>query len=704
MNKQELGRKYFSVEFDGSGSLVSKELRKLVEKILIPFRGGFDSSEKDEFYSIAGEVFTEIIDQYDPDKGNFDAFFSACLSRRIKDYFRRKNRDKRMQKVRLPDGTVQYIKPVSIDEEIREDREETLADCIPDNKTVEDTVFGNEDGRAERYLATLSQRQRKIVELLVEGYSRLEIMKMLELSGKIYDQEMSQIRSFEKISILREKKSGNRRKVEQRKEGVPMAKLQNSKTLGYQVSVIADEIQDRAIRLDYCLQRYPGQWNEFTKYNYIADIIVVNWIIDGCQRISTVVSYRNNEFKIGKNVERYMIPYQRHEMDSDGNDIYINEEFDIRGKQYRQLPRELQRSFDSYTIHAILYMGCSKQDIEYHLRRYNRCTPMTKQQKAVTYISEEYGKFIRKLSGHAFFKNNPLTEKAKKNGDTEKMVIDSIMMTFFQDHWNKDVEKNAIYLKENLNETQCGKMTEILDRLDAVWDYSHNINKEYKANTYLFIALFSKFTKTGLPDEKFMEFYNAFVEELYTKAVEGMAFNEYKHASRDKSVVEKKYAHLATLMMDFLGVKEKTYSISCKEVSDFIEEFSGKEFIKILEADECQVTEAALKTVYGNLPETELEETANSGFTEKEMEIAENVLDRLDDLEILSGDIDSSSAILSIKFVPALIAALNHGYTELEEDRLTEEWFRKYGNEANPSDETSAVEDLDKYIQQNKCA
>ena len=725
-SKDELLRKYFSIEIDESGSMVSGELRKLVENILKPWRGAYESWEKDEFYSLAGEIFTKIIDKYDESKGDFDIYFASCLSKRIKDYFKKKNRDKRMQKTETSDGGITYIKPVSIDSVIYEGGDETIADYIPDGKTVEDIVFSDESQRAEKYMSMLSDAQKKIVELLMDGYTRSEITERLNLTGKSLDDAMAQIRSYEKVSVLREKQHSFKRNKKNKDRSVVMAKLQTSKTIGYQVGILVEELEDKAIRLDYCLQRYPGQWNEFTKYNFIVDIVegnpipeivmaeevvdghVVNWVIDGLQRVTILASYRNNEFKVGKNVERPTIRYQRHEIDEEGKDIYINEEFDIRGKYYKQLPRELQRAFDSYTVHAILYMGCSKEDIEYHLRRYNRCAPMTRQQKAVTYISEQFGKYVRKLSGHKFFLNNPITEKSRKNGDLEKIIIDSIMMTFFADSWSKDVEKNALFLKENLTDDICFEMKEILDRLDSVWDYSHNINKEHKANTYLFIALFKKLIDLGIEAEKFTEFYKAFVEYLSAEEFDGISFDNFKHSSRDKSVVGKKFAYLEALMHRFCDVKEENiqpYTISNEEVKAYIDEFKEKEYVKLMHASDDEITEAALRSIFGDKPRDELETTANTGFSPDEQDLVENVLERLDDLDVLSTDINIDSCILTIKYIPALIAALTHGYTELEEYKLTEEWFIKYGN-GNHSNKTidSVIGDLDTYITQKKCA
>ena len=55
----------------------AKKLRNTVDKILFKF-GGLSNKDKDDFYSLANEVFVDVIKRYDRTK-SFDGFLYSCL-------------------------------------------------------------------------------------------------------------------------------------------------------------------------------------------------------------------------------------------------------------------------------------------------------------------------------------------------------------------------------------------------------------------------------------------------------------------------------------------------------------------------------------------------------------------------------------------------------------------------------------------------
>ena len=68
-------------------------LRSMVERILLKF-GKLSEWDLDEFYSLANEVFVDVIGRYDGAR-SFDAFLYSCLFNRIKTELTRMNREKR---------------------------------------------------------------------------------------------------------------------------------------------------------------------------------------------------------------------------------------------------------------------------------------------------------------------------------------------------------------------------------------------------------------------------------------------------------------------------------------------------------------------------------------------------------------------------------------------------------------------------------
>lgn len=173
----------------------ARKLHITVDKILARF-GGLSSKDKDDFYSLANEVFADILRRYDY-KQSFDGFLYSCLSNKIKTEITRRNREKRKAD-RMS---------VSLDA-VNEDNEEcNLLDLIPANfNTFEEVLKLQENGQYENriqlYLSRLSNQQVNILNLLMDDYKPCEIQRVLEISPKIYSDELQIMRSYEKVKIL----------------------------------------------------------------------------------------------------------------------------------------------------------------------------------------------------------------------------------------------------------------------------------------------------------------------------------------------------------------------------------------------------------------------------------------------------------------------------------------------------------------------
>ena len=99
----------------------AKKLHKVVDKILLKF-GGLSDKDLDDFYSLANEVFVNVIKRYDGEQ-SFDGFLYSCLSNKIMSEITRRNREKRKAD-RMS---------ISIDTPVGEDKSLTLRDTIADD-------------------------------------------------------------------------------------------------------------------------------------------------------------------------------------------------------------------------------------------------------------------------------------------------------------------------------------------------------------------------------------------------------------------------------------------------------------------------------------------------------------------------------------------------------------------------------------------
>lgn len=171
-----------------------KKLHKMVDRILLKF-GCLSDKDLDDFYSLANEVFVDVMKRYDNSQ-SFDTFLYSCLSNKIKTEMTRRNREKRWA-----DRTA-----VSIDTPIGDDENTTIGDMIADNFTIEKELFEkNEEGysqRTLRYLNRLSKLQKEVLWLNMDGYLPGEIREELHISEKEYADCYSAIRSYRNVSLL----------------------------------------------------------------------------------------------------------------------------------------------------------------------------------------------------------------------------------------------------------------------------------------------------------------------------------------------------------------------------------------------------------------------------------------------------------------------------------------------------------------------
>ena len=173
----------------------ARKLHRTVDKILCKF-GGLSDKDTDDFYSLANEVFVDVMRRYDASQP-FDGFLYSCLVNKIKSEMTRRNREKRKAD-RMS---------ISLDSINNDDEECNLLDFIPaDFDTFDEAVKSQECGqfqdKIQIYISKLSNRQVSILNLLVDGYKPNEIRETLKISSREYVDDMKNMKSYENIKIL----------------------------------------------------------------------------------------------------------------------------------------------------------------------------------------------------------------------------------------------------------------------------------------------------------------------------------------------------------------------------------------------------------------------------------------------------------------------------------------------------------------------
>lgn len=172
----------------------AKKLHTMVDKILFRF-GGLAGKDIDDFYSLANEVFVDVMRRYDNSQ-SFDKFLYSCLTNKIKTEMTRRNREKRRAD-RMS---------ISIDMPVGDDENATLGEMIADGFNLEKEIFKEKEDvyskKMLRYLSRLSNLQKEVLRLSITGYLPGEIKKTLHITDKQYIDCNTAIHSYKNVSIL----------------------------------------------------------------------------------------------------------------------------------------------------------------------------------------------------------------------------------------------------------------------------------------------------------------------------------------------------------------------------------------------------------------------------------------------------------------------------------------------------------------------
>ncbi len=173
----------------------ARKLHRVVDRILSKF-GGLSNKDTDDFYSLANEVFADVLKRYDYVQ-SFDGFLYSCLSNKIMSEITRRNREKRKTDRMC----------TSLDAANSDSEECNLLNFIPSdfdtfNEAVKRQGIGQYEDKVKMYISKLSNQQVNILNLLMDDYKPNEIRQILEISPKEYADDMQIMRSYENVKIL----------------------------------------------------------------------------------------------------------------------------------------------------------------------------------------------------------------------------------------------------------------------------------------------------------------------------------------------------------------------------------------------------------------------------------------------------------------------------------------------------------------------
>lgn len=357
-------------------------------------------------------------------------------------------------------------------------------------------------------------------------------------------------------------------------------------------------------------------------------------IVDGGSRTAAFRMIRFGNHKIKSSVDNPIIPYKKLAKDENGKIKFEDAEFDIRNKTFEQFPKELQKKFDEYQIDTVIHENCDKEKIAMYMVRYNTRKNFTANQKQFLYVPK-FAEQIRDITSRQFFVNNcDIKGSDIEGGILERIAYESVMITHFIDKWNKSGNKNPLYINENATVDQFEKLNNNIARLENI--VADNTKLLFNArDTFIWFALFDKFTQTGLDDVEFGKFLNAFVNGLRNKEVGGKQFDmvDDTGSTKDKANIVTKLCILETLMNEFLHINKED-----------LDEVSVLDFVK---------------------------ENVNPDATDEDVEFYSEMLD---DITL---EVDNDTKLLDEHNRPSLIALVGYACQNEIDDKLVE-WIKSF--------------------------
>lgn len=355
----------------------------------------------------------------------------------------------------------------------------------------------------------------------------------------------------------------------------------------YSLSAYLDATKEEDIREDQDVQRLSGQWdtsmiNELVytvlTRDYILPIIIGEedleggmtqlWLVDGVQRTSSFILFRFGNYKITSSISEAhkTVDYQVKAIDEDGefikdedgNFVYETRTCNLVGKTFDALPKELQKEFDRFQIKTVIHQHCTMEKISELVRRYNNHKAMNAAQTAFTYV-DKFARRIRNITEHKFFTEcDGFSEKEKRSGVYERVVCETAMTMFHLDDWQKQSKKMGMYLNEHATDNEFDIVNRTLDKAFDMELMSYETIFTAK-DAFIWFTLLHRFNNIESNGEKFVEFLDTFINELHSKVVDGVSFDDINsnRATKDKAVIKRKLVLLEKLMRDFLHIKEE---------------------------------------------------------------------------------------------------------------------------------------------------
>ena len=373
--------------------------------------------------------------------------------------------------------------------------------------------------------------------------------------------------------------------------------------------------EKKVLSFDHPIQRKSEQWSDTQKslliHSMLANYPVPNiyvlredsqeldeknkpvfnyFVMDGKQRLTSVLSYIWGEFPLDENIPAITI-----------DDV----EYQIAGKYFCDLEEPVQYEIKRYKFDIIAFEECSNREIEEIFFRLNNSTPLTKSQVAKAKVGVEIAELINGLLTSKFFTVSCNFSKAQlKASDDQKVLIQSMMLldtNNVPDFELKDFSENSILeYSESIRGTYTDKQSNILkSAIQYLTDAFPEKNKQLRKISIPTLVYMADIAE----DKEIKPMYFRQWFEFFTEEDELM--EDYKtFCSTGSTKLEKVQGRLAVMTKSFCKYHEIEIPEELKDmVADVEEKLAAKKESEEMLIDD--VMENPSEEMQGN-PEAEM--------------------------------------------------------------------------------------------------
>ena len=569
---------------------------------------GIPTCYYDDLYDDAMNVLSESVITFNPDENTqFKTYLISNIHKSYKDWFRdthlraKRNNlelDKNGKIKKDEKGNPIIVPNISFDAPAEDGID--LCEKISSDFNIENesNIDFESDDKVELFMSSLSNTQRKILELKMMNYSIDEIKQKLNISDVEYNASMKSIKMNENLSLFSKNINDCDYKEETKMERVmEINEADNYRMDKRSLFSLLEDKKSGDINCKYILQRKPFQWTQEERNRYICRILsnlpipeiilceqnikglMIDHLIDGLQRLSYAEAFKENRFKVGANgAERHLIKYRdflvdengERILDEDGIPVYEEKICDVVGKHYKDLPDELKKRFNNFNVNVTKFFNCTDEQIADHIRDYNNHASMNNEQLGITKISADTARNIKTIAEkNTFFKNcGKYTDSNKVKGKIDRIVAESIMLLFHKDEWKPKLDKAYQYIDENVTDEEFCELNSDLNRLEiALGENNKDLMDMFTpTNTPMWLAVFHDFITYDIEDSKFIDFLNAYKNGLNKKKINGVSMDDFKdEQTKKKTTITGKIELLIKLMKEYLHIENEEENLSTEE-------------------------------------------------------------------------------------------------------------------------------------------